>query len=102
MAANLIRLLHEISRATLVGTHRKVEHMKSKVWGALIAIYLAWGSTYLAVHFAVQSIPPFFMTGMRFMAAGLVLYIWRRLAGDPAPTRVEWRSSAVIGMLLLV
>jgi len=76
--------------------------MKSKVWGALIAIYLAWGSTYLAIHFAVESIPPFFMTGVRFMVAGLILYTWRRLAGDPAPTRIQWRSGAIIGSLLLV
>ena len=76
--------------------------MKSKIWGALIAIYLAWGSTYLAIHFAVESIPPFFMTGVRFLVAGLILYSWRRLAGDPAPTRAQWRSGAIIGNLLLV
>lgn len=76
--------------------------MKSKVWGALIAIYLAWGSTYLAIHFAVESIPPFFMTGVRFLVAGLILYTWRRLAGDPAPTRAQWRSGAIVGSLLLV
>ena len=76
--------------------------MKSRIWGALIAIYLAWGSTYLAIHFAVQSIPPFFMTGVRFLVAGLILYVWRRLAGDPAPTRSQWRSGAIIGNLLLV
>jgi drug/metabolite transporter (DMT)-like permease len=76
--------------------------MKSKIWLALVAIYLAWGSTYLAIHYAVQSIPPFFMTGTRFLVAGLILYTWRRLAGDPAPTRVQWRSGAIIGNLLLV
>ena len=83
-------------------THRKVDGMKSRIWGALIAIYLAWGSTYLAIHFAVESIPPFFMTGVRFLVAGLILYTWRRLAGDPAPTRAQWRSGAIIGNLLLV
>ena len=82
--------------------HRKVDGMKSRIWGALIAIYLAWGSTYLAIHFAVESIPPFFMTGVRFLVAGLILYAWRRLAGDPAPTRAQWRSGAIIGNLLLV
>jgi len=82
--------------------HRKVDGMKSRIWGALIAIYLAWGSTYLAIHFAVESIPPFFMTGVRFLVAGLILYTWRRLAGDPAPTRAQWRSGAIIGNLLLV
>ena len=76
--------------------------MKSRIWAALIAIYLAWGSTYLAIQFAVQSIPPFFMTGTRFLVAGSILYVWRRLAGDPRPTRVQWRSGAIIGTLLLV
>ncbi len=76
--------------------------MKTRIWGALIAIYLAWGSTYLAIHYAVQSIPPFFMTGMRFLVAGLVLFTWRRLAGDPVPTKGQWRSGAIAGNLLLV
>jgi drug/metabolite transporter (DMT)-like permease len=76
--------------------------MKTKIWAALIAIYLAWGSTYLAIHFAVQSIPPFFMTGTRFLVAGLILYVWRRLAGDPRPTLAQWKSASVIGTLLLV
>jgi drug/metabolite transporter (DMT)-like permease len=76
--------------------------MKTKIWAALIAIYLAWGSTYLAIHFAVQSIPPFFMTGTRFLVAGVILYTWRRLAGDPKPTRAQWKSAGWVGTLLLV
>lgn len=76
--------------------------MKTRIWLALIAIYLAWGSTYLAIHYAVQSIPPFFMTGTRFLVAGMILYTWRRLAGDPAPRRTHWRSALIIGNLLLV
>ena len=76
--------------------------MKSRVWMSLIAIYLAWGSTYLAIHYAVQTIPPFFMTGTRFLVAGVILYGWRRLAGDPKPTLSQWRSGAIIGSLLLV
>jgi drug/metabolite transporter (DMT)-like permease len=76
--------------------------MKTKIWAALITIYLAWGSTYLAIHFAVQSIPPFFMTGTRFLVAGVILYAWRRMAGDPRPTRGQWKSAGLIGTLLLV
>jgi drug/metabolite transporter (DMT)-like permease len=76
--------------------------MKSRIWLALFTLYIAWGTTYLAIRFAVESIPPFFMTGTRFLVAGLVLYIWRRLAGDPAPTRVQWRSAIIIGTFLLV
>ncbi len=76
--------------------------MKTRIWAALIAIYLAWGSTYLAIHYAVESIPPFFMTGTRFLVAGIILYAWRRLAGDPAPSARQWRSGIIIGNLLLV
>jgi drug/metabolite transporter (DMT)-like permease len=76
--------------------------MKSRIWLALFTLYIAWGTTYLAIRFAVESIPPFFMTGTRFLVAGLVLYIWRRLAGDPAPSRFQWRSAIIIGTFLLV
>jgi drug/metabolite transporter (DMT)-like permease len=76
--------------------------MKSRVWIALIALYLVWGTTYLAIRFAVQTIPPFLMAGSRFLVSGLILYIWRRLAGDPAPTARQWRSAIIIGLLLLL
>jgi drug/metabolite transporter (DMT)-like permease len=76
--------------------------MKSKVWIAMLAIYLIWGSTYLAIRFAVQTIPPFFMAGTRFLVSGLILYIWRRLAGDPPPTPRQWRSAIIVGLLLLL
>ncbi len=76
--------------------------MKTKVWAALLAVYIIWGSTYLAIRFAVETIPPFFMAGMRFLVSGLILYVWRRLAGDPAPTARQWRSAVIVGLLLLV
>ena len=47
--------------------------MKSRVWISLIALYLVWGTTYLAIRFAVQTIPPFLMAGSRFLASGLIL-----------------------------
>lgn len=76
--------------------------MKTKIWTALLAIYIVWGSTYLAIRFAVETIPPFLMAGTRFFVSGLILYVWRRLAGDPAPTPRQWRSAAVVGLLLLL
>jgi drug/metabolite transporter (DMT)-like permease len=76
--------------------------MKSRVWTALVALYIVWGSTYLAIRFAVETIPPFLMAGSRFLVSGLILYIWRRLAGDPNPTQRQWRSAAIIGLLLLL
>jgi drug/metabolite transporter (DMT)-like permease len=76
--------------------------LKLRIWTALIAIYILWGSTYLAIRFAVESIPPFLIAGTRFLIAGLILFSWRRLAGDPAPTGHQWRSSAIVGLLLLL
>ena len=76
--------------------------MKARVWTALIAVYIAWGSTYLAIRFAVETIPPFLMAGTRFLIAAVLLYGWRRLAGDKNPTPRQWRSAILVGLLLLV
>ncbi len=76
--------------------------MKARSWAALVAVYIVWGSTYLAIRFTVETIPPFLSAGMRFLISGALLFIWRRLSGDPAPKKVEWRSAAIIGLLLLL
>jgi drug/metabolite transporter (DMT)-like permease len=70
----------------------------------IFILYVVWGSTYLAIAVAVQTIPPFLMAGARFLLAGLVLLTWTRLrAGSEfvRPTRREWRDMTVIGALLL-
>lgn len=68
----------------------------------LLATWLVWGSTYLAIKFALVSFPPFFQMGTRFLAAGLVLAAWMRLARSaPWPTGREWRHAAVTGALML-
>jgi drug/metabolite transporter (DMT)-like permease len=63
---------------------------------------LIWGSTYLAIRFTVESVPPFLSASARFIISGAFLYCWRRLAGDPAPDPFEWRNASLIGVLLLV
>lgn len=72
------------------------------VWTALSAVYLIWGSTYLAIRFTVETMPPFLSAGARFVASGLVLYLWRRFTDDPTPSKLEWRNATIIGILLLV
>lgn len=72
------------------------------IWTALSAVYLIWGSTYLAIRFTVETTPPFLSAAARFIISGAVLYLWRRLCGDPTPSQREWRSATVIGVLLLV
>jgi drug/metabolite transporter (DMT)-like permease len=76
--------------------------MKTKVWIALLALYIVWGSTYLAIRFAVDTIPPFMHASLRFLISGAILYAWRRMAGDPAPTAGNWRSTAIVGTALLL
>jgi drug/metabolite transporter (DMT)-like permease len=76
--------------------------MKSKIWLALIALYIVWGSTYLGIKFAIETIPPFFHAGVRFLISGLILVIWQRSAGQSMPTRKQWMSTAIIGTLLLL
>ncbi len=72
------------------------------IWTALSAVYLIWGSTYLAIRFTVETTPPFLSAAARFIASGIVLYLVRRIAGDPEPSKLEWRNATVIGILLLV
>ena len=73
-----------------------------RIWLALGAVYLIWGSTYLAIRFAVETIPPFLSAAARFIVSGAFLYSWRRLAGDPKPSGLERRNAAIIGIFLLV
>jgi drug/metabolite transporter (DMT)-like permease len=69
---------------------------------AFAAIYLVWGSTYLAILFAIQTLPPFLMSGVRFLIAGSLLYAWARLHGAARPTHAQWIATGVAGALLLL
>ena len=69
--------------------------------GGFLIIYVVWGSTYLAIKWAVNTIPPFSLGAMRFLVAGGSLYAWARWRGAPKPTLQNWRASAVVGVLLL-
>lgn len=76
---------------------------RSMLLAAYAAVYVIWGSTYLAIHFAIETLPPFLMAGVRFLVAGLLMYGWIRLRGGAAaPDRVEWRSALVVGAFLLL
>jgi drug/metabolite transporter (DMT)-like permease len=65
-------------------------------------VYIIWGSTYLAIRFAVQTMPPFLMVATRFLIAGAILFSMRRLRGDKPPAREQWIAAAVVGVFLLV
>lgn len=69
---------------------------------AFACIYLIWGSTFLAIRWAVEVLPPFLMSGSRAVVAGGVLYLWERWRGEPRPALRHWRSAAFSGALLFV
>jgi drug/metabolite transporter (DMT)-like permease len=74
-------------------------------WKTLLAfaiIYLVWGSTFLAIRVGVREVPPFLLAGMRFFAAGLVLYAWMRARGIASPSRREWVAAAFLAVLIFV
>jgi drug/metabolite transporter (DMT)-like permease len=76
-----------------------------KLAGALITVYLVWGSTYLAIAVANRSLPPLLMLSVRFLIAGAVLYAWSYRRGHVAlerPGKRQWGAAAVVGGLLLV
>ncbi|MGH8529540.1 MAG: drug/metabolite exporter YedA [Nevskiales bacterium] len=68
---------------------------------ALLAVYLIWGSTYLGIRVAIETLPPFTMGGARFLLAGLVLMLYLRARGAAWPSARQWLASAAIGVLLL-
>lgn len=72
-----------------------------QIWLAFAAVYVIWGSTYLAIHFAIETIPPFFMAGGRYLVSGGALYALASARGVARPEPRHWLSAALIGMLLL-
>jgi drug/metabolite transporter (DMT)-like permease len=87
---------------------RPVSALRSVRWkrlqriAAFAALYLIWGSTYLAVALAVRTIPPFLMMGVRSVAAGLVLLALAEIAGSVPRSRRAWRAAALSGALLFL
>src|SRR5262249_9604890 len=75
---------------------------RARIIAAFASLYVVWGATYLAIRYAVATIPPFLMGGVRFTLAGAVLYLWARRRGGVPPTRAEWRAAAITGVLLLM
>jgi drug/metabolite transporter (DMT)-like permease len=70
---------------------------------AWAAVYLIWGSTYLGIQLAIDSIPPLLMAGSRHLLAGILLYLWSRLVQQvPKPTRHDWVRASGLGILMLV
>lgn len=86
---------------TTIATRPPVLGLSPLLIACLAATWLVWGSTYLAIKYALLSFPPFFQMGTRFIAAGALLMVWLRWRGTPMPTRNEWRNALICGTLML-
>jgi drug/metabolite transporter (DMT)-like permease len=74
---------------------------RTRILLAFAAVYIIWGSTYLFIKYAIETIPPFMLGATRFLAAGAVLYGIARWRGAPGATARDWKSAAVTGILML-
>jgi drug/metabolite transporter (DMT)-like permease len=90
---------HEETQAEITVTASKTNPIGIAV--AILALYLIWGSTYLGIRIAIESIPPLLMIGTRFIVAGGTLYLFLRMRGVPTPNRLQWLGSTAVGILLI-
>jgi drug/metabolite transporter (DMT)-like permease len=89
------------SNPAVAETPRGVTDSRLLIPLSLFALYVIWGSTYLAIRYALESYPPFLLAGVRFLIAGMLLFGFLRLRGIALPTRRQWRNAAITGVLLL-
>ena len=75
---------------------------KLAIVAAFAAVYLVWGSTYLGILFAIESIPPLLMAGTRYFTAGVIMYAIARWQGAPRSGWADWRTAAIVGAALLL
>ena len=78
--------------------------MTARAWIALWTVYILWGSTYLGIELAGETIPPVFAAGLRFTTVGVVLSSWMLIRHGTAPFRIGWArvgATVLCGMLLI-
>lgn len=82
-------------------TPRRLSDPRLLIPLCMLVLYVVWGSTYLAIRYALESYPPFLLGGLRFLAAGLAMYGFLRWRGMAPPSALQWRNAAFTGLLLL-
>src|ERR1700733_3248210 len=75
---------------------------KWKIVSAFAILYVVWGSTYFAIKVGVNEVPPFVLAAIRFLVAGIVLYLWALANGEHSPNRPEWASISLLAILIFV
>src|SRR5689334_20663399 len=93
---------------SVVSVHRvqqpekTAESLRIRMVLSFFAIYVLWGTTFLAIRIAVEELPPLFAAGSRFFIAGVVLYAFMRFKGEAVPTSIQWRNLGIMALLMFV
>ncbi len=80
----------------------EIKATKTQIILGYVTIYLVWSSTYLAIRYVVETIPPFMSAGVRFLLGGVMFYAWAKFRGAESPQKKHWLPAALIGMGLIV
>jgi len=76
--------------------------MTLPIAAALLAVYILWGGTYLAMKVAIETFPPFMMAGIRFLIAGAIVYVWQVMRGVEKPQPSHWKNATIVGGVMLL
>jgi drug/metabolite transporter (DMT)-like permease len=90
------------SAVTMRAEDKGSESYRIRLFLSFFAIYILWGTTFLAIRIAVEEMPPLFAAGARFFTAGVLLYAFMRARGETAPTAKQWRSLTIMALLMFV
>jgi drug/metabolite transporter (DMT)-like permease len=90
------------STVTIRAEDKGSQSFRIRLFLAFFAIYVIWGTTFLAIRIAVEELPPLFAAGARFFTAGVLLYAVMRAKGEVKPTLLQWRSLTIMALLMFV
>jgi drug/metabolite transporter (DMT)-like permease len=90
------------STVTIPAEDKGSQSYRIRLFLSFFAIYILWGTTFLAIRIAVEELPPLFAAGARFFTAGILLYAFMRVKGQAAPTAKQWRSLTIMALLMFV
>ena len=90
------------SAVSEVAVERGHRSFRVLMFFSFFAVYVIWGTTFLAIRIAVEELPPLFAAAARFFTAGIVLYAFMRFKGEPSPTLRQWRNLAIMALFLFV
>jgi drug/metabolite transporter (DMT)-like permease len=90
------------STVTIRAEDKGSQSYRIRLFLSFFAIYILWGTTFLAIRIAVEELPPLFAAGTRFFTAGILLYAFMRAKGEAKPTLLQWRSLAIMALLMFV